>query len=158
MNFQNSSQRSDASVHEKINLRGAIEHWRNNTERAIKKSIDRRELVSTGKMRKSVMSSSTFREGSIQSVTFRISIYAMFLDMAVSKGHPFGSRKSFMENRSVERALGVRFTRQPRLYKNLHWMNKVIYGRSQDLAKMQVNIWGKQFMSMQIPTRIELTM
>lgn len=146
------------NVHEKINFRGSIEKWRNNTVKAMGKSIDRRGLVGKGNMKKSISSYVTTSGGAVHSITFKISIYAMFLDMAVSKGHPYGSRTEFYTARKVSRALGQRYARAPRLYKNLHWLNKVIYGRTQDLAKIHVNLWGKEFLNMQLPTRIELTM
>jgi len=146
------------NVHENINLRGSIEKWRVNTVRSMHKSIDRRQLNNTGKMRRSISSHTTGQGGSVHSVTFKISIYAMFLDMAVVKGHKFGTRTEFYSARTISRALGQRYTRAPKLYKNLHWLNKVIYGRTMDLAKIHVNLWGGEFLNLQLPARIELTM
>lgn len=146
------------NVHEKINFRGAIEKWRVNTQRGIGKSIDRRGLIGSRKMRRSITSRSNSTGGSVHSITFSISIYAMFLDMAVSKGHKYGSRAEFYAARKISRALGQRYSRAPKLYKNQHWLNKVMYGRTKDLASMYVNLWGSEFMNLQLPTKIELTL
>ena len=146
------------NINEKINLRGAIESWAHNTLAAQGKSIDKRGLSRSGAMRNQrTVTVQGLNNGSYR-ITFTVKIYAMFLDMAVSKGHPLGARAKFMANRQIERALGQRYTKQPKLYKNQFWLNKVMYGRTLDLAKINANIWGNEFLQLQIPQRIEFSL
>jgi hypothetical protein len=145
------------NINEKINVRGALEQWMKNTNNAIGKSAQKRELHKTGGLQRNRTARQSGLGDAVHRFTFTIPIYAMFLDMAVAKGHKFGARTEFMEQRKLSRALGQRYAKQPKLYKNQFWLNKVIYGRVLDLARIESNIWGLEFQRIQIPERIEFS-
>jgi hypothetical protein len=145
-------------VNQKINYRGELQQWAKDTERYLVRSIQNKDLIESGNLRRSMKHEVSGLLSDVKTFTFKYAQYGMYVDMGLFGGKGIAEKR---DAALVNKILGGRRKREKRV-KNLSkrqymWYSRTVYGALTALSNIVAKEYGfKASEAMRMPEIMEI--
>jgi len=145
-------------INAKINYRGALVQWANDTEKYLHRSIENKGLLKSGHLNKSIRKEIQGLTTDIKTFTFRFSLYGMFVDMGLFGGASLSNKKDAV---LVNKLLGNRKRKSSRTKslskRQYQWQSRTLMGAMNVLGDLVRKEAGNKYTdAMRLPTMINV--
>lgn len=142
----------------RINYRGELVKWANDTEKFLHRSISNKGLIKSGKLNKSISKEIQGLTTEIKTFTFKFSLYGMYVDMGLFGGSSLANKK---DAALVNKLLGNRKRKSSRVKslrkKQYQWQSRTLMGAMNVLGDLVREQYGNKYTdAMRLPTMINV--